>query len=303
MSSVTASLLHPRNRHQGRYDFERLIQDSPSLSRYVRPNPHGDQSIDFANPAAVKELNRALLKSFYGITSWDIPKDYLCPPIPGRADYIHYLADLLASDNGGVVPQGPSIGVMDVGTGANIIYPLIGHAEYGWRFLGSDIDRTAIASARAIVLANPSLGSNIELRLQASPEHIFSGVLTANDDITLTMCNPPFHASPGDALRSAERKWRGLGRANPAAKATVRNFGGNSTELWCPGGESAFVRRLIHESADIGRQVRWFSTLVSKESNLSEVFHFLRKVQARDVRTVEMAQGQKRSRFVAWTFI
>lgn len=268
----------------------------------MRPNPMGDQSIDFANPAAVKELNRALLKSFYGIASWDIPKDYLCPPIPGRADYIHYLADLLAEDSDGSVPQGPSVGVMDVGTGANIIYPLIGHAEYGWRFIGSDIDPTAISSARAIVHANPALGDNIELRLQSSPEHIFRGVLLAGDNIALTMCNPPFHASPGDALRSAERKWRGLGRAATPGKNAVLNFGGSSTELWCPGGESAFVRRLIQESADVGRQVRWFSTLVSKESNLPDVVQLLRRVRARDVRTVEMAQGQKRSRFVAWTF-
>src|SRR5690606_24791370 len=154
--------------------------------------------------AAVKELNRALLKGFYGITSWDIPKDYLCPPLPGRADYIHYLADLLADDNGGTVPQGPSIRIMDVGTGANTIYPRTGHAAYGWRLVGTDIDRSAIASARAVVAANRALAGDIELRLQASPDHIFSGVLNADDDIALTMCNPPFHRSPGDALRSAE---------------------------------------------------------------------------------------------------
>ena len=71
----------------------------------MRPNQFGDESVDFANPAAVKALNRALLRQDYGLDYWDIPAGYLCPPIPGRADYVHYLADLLAADRGGGAPR------------------------------------------------------------------------------------------------------------------------------------------------------------------------------------------------------
>jgi 23S rRNA (adenine1618-N6)-methyltransferase len=39
--------------------------------------------------------------------------------------------------------------VLDIGVGANCVYPLIGHAEYGWRFLGVDIDEAALANAQA----------------------------------------------------------------------------------------------------------------------------------------------------------
>lgn len=296
-------MLHPRNRHQGRYDFARLIEDTPELATFVFLNPYGDQSINFADPAAVKALNRALLTSFYGIQHWDIPANYLCPPIPGRADYVHYLADLLARSNAGIIPRGATVRALDIGVGANAIYPLIGHAEYGWQFLGSDIDAVALTSARTIIHANQGLSTAIKLRQQKSPKRIFQGLLGANDYFDLTLCNPPFHSSEEDALSSSQRKWRGLGKAAPNQRRSVLNFGGQNTELWCEGGEARFVRRMIEESASVRSQVFWFSTLVSKESNLPGVRQALKAVNAFDVQVVGMTQGQKKSRFVAWTFL
>lgn len=295
--------LHPRNRHQGRYDFPALIKTSPELAAFVIINPYGKESIDFANPAAVKVFNRALLRQFYGIEHWDIPADYLCPPIPGRADYLHYLADLLASGNGGSVPRGAQVRALDIGVGANCIYPLLGSREYGWQFLGSDIAANAIASAKTIVQSNPGLGGAIELRQQADPAHIFQGLLQADERFDLTLCNPPFHASAEEAASGSKRKWRNLGKLDPKRKLPVLNFGGQAAELWCQGGEAAFVARLIKESADVRQQVLWFSSLISKAGNLPAVYAALKKAGALEVRTVEMAQGQKQSRFVAWTFL
>lgn len=294
--------LHPRNRHQGRYDFPALIKASPELAAFVIINPYGNQSIDFANPAAVKVFNRALLMQFYGIAHWDIPADYLCPPIPGRADYLHYLADLLADDNGGEIPRGRSVRALDVGVGANCIYPLLGNREYGWRFLGADIAPQAIASAQTIVKANPGLGEQIELRLQPDAGHVFKGLLRPDERFELTLCNPPFHASADEATSGSKRKWRNLGKLDPKRKLPVLNFGGQAAELWCPGGEAAFVARLIRESAEHREQVLWFSTLISKSGNLPGVYTTLKNVGVVQSRTVEMSQGQKQSRFVAWTF-
>lgn len=296
-------MLHPRNRHQGRYDFDRLITDSPGLAGFVVANPHGEPSINFADPAAVRALNRALLNTFYGIKHWDIPANYLCPPIPGRADYIHSLADLLAQSNSGTIPRGPAIRVLDIGMGANAIYPLLGHAEYGWRFLGSDIDPVALAAARNIIQSNSGLIDVIETRRQKSRDQIFEGLLYEDERFDLSLCNPPFHASAYEAENSSQRKWRGLGKQPSRHKAPVLNFGGQNTELWCAGGEAEFIRSMIEESTAVYKQVFWFSTLVSKESNLPGVLRNLKKVGALDVRTVEMAQGQKNSRFVAWTFL
>ncbi|RZL99902.1 MAG: DUF890 domain-containing protein, partial [Pedobacter sp.] len=114
--------LHPRNKHRSNYDFAALIKSFPDLRPYVALNKFGNESVDFSNPAAVKTLNSALLAHFYNIKHWDIPEGYLCPPIPGRADYVHYLADLLQLEEG--VMKGKAIKVLDIGTGANCVYPI-----------------------------------------------------------------------------------------------------------------------------------------------------------------------------------
>jgi 23S rRNA (adenine1618-N6)-methyltransferase len=293
--------LHPRNRHQGRYDFPQLIKSTPELGAFVIINPYGKESIDFANPAAVRVFNRALLKAFYGIAHWDIPADFLCPPVPGRADYVHFLADLLAERNEGVIPRGAAVRVLDIGVGANCIYPLIGHCDYRWQFLGSDIDTTALAAAKAIVQAN-GLNKAIGLRQQTNRKQILLGLLESDERFDLTLCNPPFHASLEEATRGSQRKWRALGKADPKRKLPVLNFGGQAAELWCEGGEARFVTQLIGESAQVAQQVLWFSTLVSKASNLPAIQAALKKAGALESQVVEMSQGQKQSRFVAWTF-
>jgi len=301
----TKSALHPRNRHRERYDFDTLIQTSAALAPYVQLNAYGDASIDFADAQSVKALNQALLKQFYAVDVWDIPKHYLCPPIPGRADYLHYLADLL-SEAHGVVPCGPSVRVLDIGVGANMIYPLIGTREYGWQFVGADIDAKALRNAQQIVDAN-ALTDVIELRLQATAASILKGMIQPGESFALTMCNPPFHGSLAEAQAGTQRKWRGLGKhvakRGGGGKSAVLNFGGQGAELHCAGGEEAFVTAMVKESKQYATQCLWFTTLISKAANLPSVYRALKNVQAREVKTIEMTQGQKQSRIVAWTFL
>lgn len=295
--------LHARNKHGGRYDFPRLIASCPELGVFVAPNTYGDESIDFADPAAVRALNRALLQDMYGITGWELPAQYLCPPIPGRADYLHVLADLLADSNGSVIPRGEAIRVLDVGVGANCIYPLLGHSEYGWRFVGSDIDRTALNCAQTIVDANLGYREAIELRLQASRSAVFKGVVHPDELFDLTMSNPPFHASMDEATAGSERKWQNLGKSAPNGKSPVLNFGGQSAELCCAGGEEGFISRMIAESAQLSNHCLWFTTLVSRATTLPAVYRALKQAAVHTSKTIEMAQGQKKSRIVAWTFL
>ncbi|GGF00251.1 23S rRNA (adenine(1618)-N(6))-methyltransferase RlmF [Hymenobacter cavernae] len=293
--------LHPRNRHRGRYDFAQLTQSVPELGSFVAVNAHGDASIDFANPDAVKVLNKALLKQFYGIQLWDIPAGYLAPPIPGRADYVHYLADLLGSVNDGVVVTGKRIRVLDVGVGANCIYPIIGHHEYGWRFIGTDVDPVAIRVAKQIVASNSGLTGAVELRLQPSSTNIFIGVTKPKEVFDLTMCNPPFHGSQAEAEASTRRKEQNLGTNK--GPAPTPNFGGKPGELWYPGGEATFLWRLAEESALFRDTCFWFTALVSKKETLPGLYKSLQKLGAAEVRTINMAQGQKVSRIVAWTYL
>ncbi|MDR3671397.1 MAG: 23S rRNA (adenine(1618)-N(6))-methyltransferase RlmF [Holophaga sp.] len=286
--------LHPRNRHRDRYDFGELTRACPELTGFVRPNPYGDLSIDFADPDAVRALNRALLRQAYGI-AWDLPPGFLCPPIPGRADYLHYAADLLAG--GGPIPRGDAVRVLDIGVGANCIYPLLGHREYGWHFLGSDIDPAALAWAGRIVQDN-GLGGAIELRRQPDPGNIFQGLLRDGESFALSICNPPFHASPGAAREGSRRKLANLGQGGPLRL----NFGGRAGELWCQGGELGFLRRMIAESARFATRCRWFSALVSRSANLPDLRRALAQAGALATRTLDMAQGQKQSRILAWSF-
>lgn len=271
----------------------------PELRPFLKPRPGGGETLDFADPRAVKLLNRALLQGTYGIQRWDLPEGYLCPPIPGRADLLHHLADLLASDRAGQVPEGPEVRVLDIGVGANGVYPLIGHRTFGWAFVGTDIDPAALASLQRVLEANPGLGAAITLRRQADPKRIFEGVIQPGERFALSLCNPPFHVSTYDARAGTERKWRNLGRAE---QGRTLNFGGQGAELWCPGGELAFIGRMITESARFREQVGWFTTLVAKSEHLGRLQHALRQLEGVEQRVIEMAQGQKRSRVLAWRF-
>lgn len=290
--------LHPRNRHQAPYDFAALCLRTPELQPFVFVNPYGASTIDFADPAAVKALNKALLALHYGIQHWDLPAGYLCPPIPGRVDYLHRVADLLA-ESAGKVPTGKGVRVLDIGVGANCIYPLLGAREYGWRFVGSDIDPVSVKAASLLANSN-GLGCQIECRLQGRAGDIFQGIVAPRERFALTLCNPPFHASLAEASKGTERKLRNLGKE--VKDKPVLNFGGQKAELWCEGGEAAFLATMINQSRAFAEQCLWFSSLVSKKENLPAAKKALTQLGARQVRVLEMAQGNKVSRVLAWTF-
>ncbi len=293
---ATKTKLHPRNQHSEGYDFVRLVAQTPELEAFTISNPRGQTTIDFQNVLAVRMLNRALLKTYYNIDFWDIPSGYLCPPIPGRVDYIHYLADLLAESNNQDIPRGRHIKALDIGTGASLVYPLTGQSEYGWSFTGVDIDPAAIKSAQQICQFNKL---KITLRRQNEPKNIFCGVIKANDAFHVTLCNPPFHSSLEQANKGTQRKWANLGKGH----SKKLNFGGQNAELWCPGGEIKFIARMVEQSMEFADQCLWFTSLVSKKDNLQPLYRILRKAKVADFKVVEMAQGQKTSRFIAWTYM
>ncbi|QYJ78966.1 23S rRNA (adenine(1618)-N(6))-methyltransferase RlmF [Shewanella acanthi] len=295
--------LHPRNAHLHGYDFKALIQSVPKLKAFVRPTPYGALSIDFADPLAVKNLNTALLKHHYGIDYWDIPKGALCPPIPGRVDYLHYLADLL--NEGRKTNAKNAVRALDIGTGANGIYAILGHQAYGWRFVASDINPASLANVQQIIDNNPKLQGAIELRRQRDEKAVFKGIVQTDDRFDLTLCNPPFHGSLEEASEGSQRKVRNLqlNRGEKASHAKVSlNFGGQAAELWCQGGERQFLATMIRESKAFSFQCLWFTSLVSKKENLKPCYQALAKLGADTVKTIEMHQGNKITRVLAWSF-
>lgn len=288
--------MHPRNKHANGYDLSDLSEATPELTQFIINKPNNQSTIDFSDARAVLLLNKALLFRHYGIKFWDLPQQFLCPPIPGRADYIHALADLLAEDNDGIIPTGKKIKCLDIGTGANLIYPILGSAEYKWQFIGSDINPIAVKVADNIAKANKL---PVKVKQQTDSNAIFKGIITKDSYFDITMCNPPFHASEQEAQQGTQRKWKNLGISKTAKQL---NFGGHAPELWCKGGELSFITNMIKESAQFGKQVGWFTSLVSKKDNLPALTKCLKQHHVKRHKIIKMLQGNKQSRFIAWQF-
>ena len=279
--------LHPKNRFNEGYNFEQLNQNNALLKHFVFTNKYGNLSIDFSNPKAVKELNKALLFSYNNIVNWDFPDENLCPPIPGRLDYIHHLADLLSTEK--------NIKILDIGTGATCIYPLLGVAEYNWDFVATDIDLDALDTAQDIIDDN-YLDAKIKLRQQFDEQHILKGILEENDSFSATMCNPPFYKSAEEARGANRRKTRNLGNN------AVRNFSGNENELWYVGGEKAFLHNYLYESSLYPNKSKWFTSLVSKKENVESLQKSYKKLGVSYFKVIPMHQGNKVTRIVCWQF-
>ena len=60
------------------------------------------------------------------------------------------LSNLLATDNDGSIPTGRAVRGLDARCRCFLIYPLIGHAEYGWAFVGYLRERALVLRHAAI---------------------------------------------------------------------------------------------------------------------------------------------------------
>lgn len=284
--------LHPKNVHQTGYDFAALEKAFPALSEFVLTNEHKITTIDFGNAKAVKALNTSLLRTHYGIKYWVFSDKNLTPPVPSRANYIHYLADLIPANT----TTKPTT-ILDIGTGASCIYPLLGHAIYDWNFVGTEIDAYALKSAKNIVDKN-QLSTKIDIRLQNDKNNMFKSIVKTDERFYASMCNPPFYASQEEAKEANTQKIKGLGK-----ESVARNFSGMHHELWYTGGEKAFLHNYLYQSSLIKTQCFWFTTLVSKKKNVKSMYASLEKLGAKEIKTIPMQQGNKISRIVAWTFL
>lgn len=285
--------LHPRNKNREHYNLEVLTKLFPDLKKHLVRTNYGNLSLDFSNSKAVKLLNRAILAYYYGIEAWDFPDENLCPPIPGRADYLHYIADLIQP-----TPK-QKITCLDIGTGATLIYPIIGVQEYGWHFIASDINKASILNANKIIASNKGLKGKIECFHQEDSSHFFKGILKPDQKIDVSICNPPFHATLADAQRGTKKKIKNL--TGKKSKTPVLNFSGITNELVCDGGEYKFVFQMIKESVLFAKNCKWFTTLISKESNLNGLYKAIEKVNAKH-KTISMGTGNKVSRVLVWWF-
>lgn len=286
----TKKNFHPNNIHINGYNFDELLKANPALKAFVFENDYGNSTVDFSDPKAVKEINRSLLIAYYKLKQWEFSDENLCPPIPGRVDYIHHLNDLLIASK-----ITDKVHVLDIGTGATCIYPLLGNAVYGWTFIGTDIDLDSLDAAQDIIDDN-DLDPQILLRQQFDENNVLTGIIEKEDFFTVSMCNPPFYKSAEEARGANRRKTRNLGTN------AVRNFAGNNNELWYVGGEKAFLHNYLYQSSLFKQQCIWFTSLVSKKENVESLQKSAKKLGTTQFKIIPMHQGNKVTRIVAWTY-
>lgn len=325
-------IMHPRNKYSDKPpDFSLLASLYPSFEPYIFYSRDGHPKIDWTNFNATRELTRVLLLHDHSLNWW-IPDGHLCPTVPNRSNYIHWIEDLLSSD---VIPnshrEGDVIKGFDIGTGANCIYPLLGASLLGWSFVGSDVTDAAVEWAEKNATNNPQITGLIEIRKVDNEEKascsetscsgmstngqscknykgvsvdiepstsssgatniyhgppVLLGVVKDGEKFDFCMCNPPFFETMEEA---------GL---NPKTSC-----GGTPAEMVCPGGEQAFISRIIQDSVQLKHSFQWFTSMVGRKSNLKVLISKLWEVEVSVVKTTEFVQGQTSRWGLAWSFV
>jgi len=282
--------LHPDNPFEKEYNFNGLIQSHPKLSEFIIVGKSDRKSIDFGDSKAIIALNTALLKRTFDV-NWELKPGHLCPALPGRLDYLIHVKDLLDA------PSEKPITMLDIGTGASLIYPLLATAAFDWNCTASEVDIDSIEFAKKLLLLNPNLKTTT-FRNQRFKSKVFHHVVEENDFFDLVVCNPPFYKTQSEAEQRNIRKNKNLHNN----ESISHNFGGHSNELWYKGGEEAFIKTMASESASYKSQVGWFTCLISNSEHVKTLKRYVRKANPRELRVVEREHGNKKSRFIAWTF-
>jgi 23S rRNA (adenine1618-N6)-methyltransferase len=282
--------LHLDNPFNKNYNFNQLVRAYPRLESFIVPGKWGRKSIQFANPEAVEALNKALLKWQFDL-NWQLKEGNLCPAVPGRFDYLLYVRELID------YPEERRVQMLDIGTGASLIYPLLATAAFNWQCTASEVDKESLSYAKGLIRLNPCMRTT-SLRRQPYKSHVLKHVIEKGDFFDAVVCNPPFYKTQSDTERQNVRKNRNLHDREQLSQ----NFGGNASELWYKGGEEAFIKTMIAESAEFASQVGWFTTLVSDVELVKTIKRFIRKAGATEVKVTDMDHGNKQTRFIAWRF-
>ncbi|KAJ8101148.1 hypothetical protein POJ06DRAFT_250603 [Lipomyces tetrasporus] len=280
-------------------DFRALAESYSKLAKFL----HDDMTVDFTDPEAVCALTEALLHKDFDIDVELLP-DRLCPRVANRLNYILWLQDLLDSDSfdSNDTNSSKPIWGLDIGTGTSCIYPLLGcRLRRNWHFIATDVDDVAVSTAAKLVSRN-NLMEQISV-FKADPGNSLFGPHACGDSHTsqhlhFTMCNPPFYSSSADY------------NASQALKVTpARSFTSAAPEeMITPGGEVAFVTRMINESIemlrnDVNTGSTWYTSMLGKLDSLKDVVNSLRKRGISNYAVAEFIQGQFTRRWaVAWRF-
>uniref|UniRef100_A0A672JBD1 U6 small nuclear RNA (adenine-(43)-N(6))-methyltransferase n=1 Tax=Salarias fasciatus TaxID=181472 RepID=A0A672JBD1_SALFA len=279
--------MHPRNRYKDKPpDFAYLASKYPDFQQHVHTSLAGRPVVNFKEPEAVRALTCTLLKEDFGLTI-QIPLERLIPTVPLRLNYIHWVEDLTDGQ------KQPRRGI-DIGTGASCIYPLLGATMNGWYFLATEVDDICFDYATKNVEQN-NLSELVKV-VKVPQKTLLMDALKEETEIVydFCMCNPPFFANQLEAKGVNSRNSR---RPPPSSVNT-----GGVTEIMAEGGELEFVKRIIHDSLQLKKRLRWYSCMLGKKCSLAPLKEELRKQGVPKVTHTEFCQGRTMRWALAWSF-
>ncbi|XP_062887904.1 RNA N6-adenosine-methyltransferase mettl16 [Mobula hypostoma] len=282
--------MHPRNRYKDKPpDFSYLASKYKEFQQHVHTSLTGKVSLNFKDPEAVRALTCTLLKEDFGLTI-DIPLERLIPTVPLRLNYIHWVEDLIGSD----ISKSELIRGIDIGTGASCIYPLLGATMNGWFFLATEVDDMCFDYAMKNVEQN-NLSDLIKV-VKVPQKTLLMDALKEESEIVydFCMCNPPFFANQMEA--------KGVNSRNPSRPPPSSVNTGGITEIMAEGGELEFVKRIIHDSLQLKKRLRWYSCMLGKKCSLVPLKEELRQQGVPKVTHTEFCQGRTMRWALAWSF-
>lgn len=283
--------MHARNRYKDKPpDFAYLASKYPDFKQHIQINLNGRVSLNFKDPEAVRALTCTLLREDFGL-SIDIPLERLIPTVPLRLNYIHWVEDLIGHQDSDQTTLRRGI---DIGTGASCIYPLLGATLNGWYFLATEVDDMCFNYAKKNVEQN-NLSDLIKV-VKVPQKTLLMDALKEESEIVydFCMCNPPFFANQLEAKGVNSRNSR---RPPPSSVNT-----GGITEIMAEGGELEFVKRIIHDSLQLKKRLRWYSCMLGKKCSLAPLKEELRVQGVPKVTFTEFCQGRTMRWALAWSF-
>jgi 23S rRNA (adenine1618-N6)-methyltransferase len=232
-------------------DFLILIKEFPELKKYIIKYDEKIEefSFDWSNNDLSLLMTKSILNYYFNIKYYDIPKGFLIPPVPSRLNYLNLINELIKD-----IEKENIIGV-DIGTGANIIYPILGNSVCDWKFICSEINNESYNNAKLILQKN-NLEENINLIKQENKNNIFVSIINQENKYTFSMCNPPYYDYEQE-IKIEDKK-----------RDTEYNF----DEVYYEKGELGFFERYFEESICYKKNIFLFTILIGKKSN-SEIIY------------------------------
>ncbi|KAJ2234492.1 hypothetical protein IWW45_003356 [Coemansia sp. RSA 485] len=273
--------------------YKALAEKFPELTPFLVPMQSSERrpwcSIDFKDPLAVRALNRALLKVYFGLDV-TLPRDSLCPKVANRLNYLRWIKHNISCD----FPLEPLKG-LDIGTGSSCIYPLLGARFLECcSFVATEINAESVRIAIANVAQNDLVD---KIHVYQNPNRELKLPLDCADfpgrSFTFSMCNPPFYANEEErtALRESKADSPSL---NTLAKAD---------ELYTEGGEEQFLSDMADESKILAERIVWYTTMVGRKRTLGVLKAKLASLGAKQIREGTLVQGKTSRWVLGWSFV